>query len=168
MPPSPFELISTAAFSNLWYWVTVALLWARVAQAPMGIPLDQCDRALAAGDEAGAAALLRAGVARALAPSRRARLWMVGLWACALTLLLGLAALGSELAQALFLLAAPLALAQGMILGTAMRMASATGEPPALAVLVRRLRIRLQLLALASIFVSAVFGMNQVLARAYF
>ncbi|WP_172328713.1 component of SufBCD complex [Mangrovicoccus sp. HB161399] len=167
MPLSPFDLISASAFSSLWYWIVVALVWTRVAHAPMGIPMDHYDRARAVGGDEDAFALLRAGVARQLGHSEKARVWFTGVWAFALSSLLGLSLLGAELAQALLVLALPLAIGQLLVFRTARRMSQMEPEVGPLMAELKRLRLWLQLLSLAAIFVSAVIGMNQVLARAY-
>ncbi|WP_138464919.1 hypothetical protein [Poseidonocella sp. HB161398] len=164
---SPFDLINASAFSSLWYWIVVALVWTRAAHAPMGIPMEHYDRARAVGGEGDLFALLRAGVARQLGVGRRARHVFVALWACALTTLFGLSMLGAELAQALFLLALPLAISQLLVLRSAQRMSAMEAEVDPLMAEMRRLRLWLQGLAVAAIFVTAVFGMNQVLTRAF-
>lgn len=108
-----FDLISPAAFSSLWYWVVTALVWARMAQAPFGVPNDFFDRARQ-GDDDELFVLIRLGVQRHLAVGERMGPVVVALWAFALSTLTGLAVVYRlELAQAVLLLAAPLALAQG-------------------------------------------------------
>ena len=168
MSVTVFDLISPAAFSSLWYWVVVALVWTRVAQAPMGLPVDAYDQARRIGGDDDAFALLRTGVARHLGQGLRVQQLGVALWAFLLSSLAGLAVLGLELAQALLFLAAPLGLAHLLVRATAQRMA---GMEPALDPLLAelaRLRLRLQIIAVLAIFVTAVYGMLHTLgARAF-
>lgn len=166
-----FELINTDAFSSLWYWVFLSLVWTRVTHAPMGLPIDSYTRARGAGPdgEDDAFALIRVSVARQLAGSQRLGVWLVGGWAFLLSLLAGLAiGYGAELAQALLCLLAPLAVVQMLITRTAAHMAQMPPNLPELIARLYRLRLQVQIVALASLFVTAVFGMMQTLSRAVF
>jgi len=170
VPLTVFDLIDLRSFSSLWYWVLVALTWARVAQAPLGIPYDMVTRA-APDAQSGEDLLAQTGIQlrRRNSPHSRQSQIMVGLWAFVITLLAALSLLyGSELALSLFLLVVPLALVQ-LLNGRAARDLIALG--PDLESVVRRLR-RLkrwtQVVALLAVFFTAVIGMFYNLTRTLF
>lgn len=155
------DLIESKAFTSLWYWVLMAVLWARTVSAPLGVPLDQLDRARGFGPEGDrdAFGLIRVGVARQLAGTLRQRSVMVGIWAFGLSLAVGLAALGVELAQALALLAVPMAAVQAISTRTARRLAGMDPELDLLVGELRRLRIKVQAIGVAALFATAAWGM---------
>ena len=40
-----FELIDMRSFSNLWYWIVLAVLWSSVSHWVLGVPFDMVQRA---------------------------------------------------------------------------------------------------------------------------
>ena len=40
-----FEVIDMRSFSNLWYWIALAVLWSSVSQWVLGVPFDMILRA---------------------------------------------------------------------------------------------------------------------------
>lgn len=166
VPVTLFDLISPNAFSSLWYWAFTALLWSRLAHAPLGVPVDMYDRT-GPEDAEDVFTLIRLGVGRHLAITSRMGPVLTGGWAFVLTTLAGLAILyGQELAQAILLILAPLALAQTMITRTARRMTGMDPDIGALLRELRNLRITVQIIALAAIFFAALFGMIHNLQNA--
>ena len=159
-----FELIDMRSFSNLWYWIVLAVIWSTSSHWIMGVPYDMVLRARRQG---GAAQedledLVRIYVNRLLYIGRVSGLWLLGFGCFALTML---ALLGfvywMEFAQAVFLLALPLSLVGLLSISTArlIHVEEATGE-----LLFRRLmrhRIYTQIIGMVSIFVTALWGMYQ-------
>lgn len=170
VPLTIFDLISPAAFSSLWYWVVTALVWSRLAQAPFGVPSDLYERARQGqnGDEE-AFVLIKLGVQRHLTVVERLGPVLIGGWAFVLSSLAGLAMLYQlELAQAILILLAPVALAQFVITRGARRMTLMEPETEALLAVLRRIRMTVQAIALFAIFCAALFGMIHNLRNAVF
>ena len=53
-----FEVIDMRSFSNLWYWIGLAVLWSSVSHWVLGVPYDSILRAKRATEE-GRPALLQ-------------------------------------------------------------------------------------------------------------
>lgn len=170
MPLTLFDLISPAAFSSLWYWVVTALVWSRLAQAPLGVPSDLYDRAQRAEDgDDEVFILIKLGVQRQLGMVDRLGPVLIGLWAFGLSSLVALAVLYRlELAQAVLLLLAPMALAQYVITRSARRMTWLDPDSTVLLAELRRTRILVQTIGLGAIFCAALFGMVHNLQSAVF
>jgi hypothetical protein len=47
-----FELIDMRSFSNLWYWIALAVLWSTASHWVLGVPYDMIQRAARQGGEA--------------------------------------------------------------------------------------------------------------------
>nr|MDJ0826631.1 component of SufBCD complex [Rhodobacter sp.] len=47
-----FELIDMRSFSNLWYWIALAVLWSTSSHWILGVPFDLVQRASRYGGEA--------------------------------------------------------------------------------------------------------------------
>ena len=47
-----FELIDMRSFSNLWFWIVLAVLWSSTSHWVLGVPWDMVQRARS-GDEQG-------------------------------------------------------------------------------------------------------------------
>lgn len=159
-----FELIDMRSFSNLWYWIVLAVVWSTSSHWVMGVPYDMVLRAKRNGGPAqeDLEELVRIYVNRLLYIGRVSGLWLLGFACFALTML---ALLGfvywMEFAQAVFLLALPLSLVGLLSISTArlIRIEEASGER-----LYRRLmrhRIYTQIIGMISIFVTALWGMYQ-------
>ena len=107
-----FQVISTASFFSLWYWVLTVVVWTSVCHRTLGVPYDMLLRAERLPAEAARVeALAAVHVARAAALHHGLGLPLAAL---AGFVLAGLATLGFgsrlELAQAVFVLLFPLAL----------------------------------------------------------
>lgn len=166
MPLSLFDLINPAAFPSLWYWVVTALIWSRLSHAPLGVPADLYTQARGESDDE-AFVLIKHSVIRHLGMVDRAGVWLTGAWGFALTVLVVLSVIHQlQLAQAVLLIAAPYALAQWMTTRAARRMTEIEPEIETLMAAMRRLRVTLQVIGLAAIFVAALFGMIQNLRAA--
>lgn len=164
-----FDVIDLRSFSNLWYWIALAVLWSSASHWVLGVPWDMITRARRHGGQAEADMVLIVGVnvRRLLYIARNAGLWLAGFTAFVLT---ALALMGFwywvEFAQAVFLLAAPMALVGVVSLRAAARIEA---EGMDAETLWRRLawhRITVQGIGILAIFVTAMWGMWQNLNAA--
>lgn len=168
MPLSLLDLIDLRAFSSLWYWIVVGVLWARISQTPLGVPIDMVRAAETEGDQArdDLEAIAEIMIRRRLGMAEALGVWRIGLWAFALTLLFGLAlGYGLELAQAVLLIAAPMALVSLFSHRAAVRIAAGGTEGARLRRRLVRLKYTIQIIGLVSVFVTAIWGMYANLAR---
>ena len=161
------EVIDLRSFSNLWYWIALAVFWSTASHWVIGVPYDLVTRARRQGGQAMAdlEALTAINVRRVLYIQRVSGLWLVGIVCFVLTMLLALGFVyGIEFAQAVFLLALPMTAVGGLTLRSARKIAreAATGT-----VLCRRLAVHrfiVQLIGMLAIFVTAMWGMLQNLS----
>jgi hypothetical protein len=157
-----FELIDLRSFSNLWFWIAVAVLWSSASHWVLGVPYDMVLRARRHGGEAQADLEMMVGVnvRRLLYIGRTAGLWLTGLTAFLLT---GLALLGFayniEFAQAVLLLVFPMTFVGALSLSTARRIEAAEPTGPELWRQLTRHRMGVQMIGVVSIFVTALWGM---------
>lgn len=161
------ELIDLRSFSNLWYWIALAVVWSTTSHWVLGVPYDLALRARRHGGQAelDLEMLVRINTNRLLHIGRVSGLWLLGLSCFLLT---GLGILGFyywvEFAQAVFLLAFPMTFVGLLSLSTARLIdeGSPTGE--ALFQRLRKHRIITQAIGMLAIFVTAMFGMYQNLS----
>jgi len=116
-------MIDLRSFSNVWYWIALALMWSSASHWVLGIPSDLVARAQRHGGQSMAdlEAMARINVARLLSGGRTRGLWIVGGICFVLAGLFSFGFLyGVEFAQATFLLVFPLSLIWLMSLNTAM------------------------------------------------
>ncbi len=75
-----FELIDMRSFSNLWYWIMLAVMWSSASHWVLGVPFDVISRARRHGGEAqdDLETLVRINTARMLDIARTAGIWLVG------------------------------------------------------------------------------------------
>ncbi|MDP3263304.1 MAG: component of SufBCD complex [Tabrizicola sp.] len=159
-----FEVIDMRSFSNLWYWIALAVLWSTTTHWVMGVPFDMLRKAKRFGGEAQAdvEALVRIYSTRLISALEPGAVWIVTLASFWMSILGILAFVYNlEFAQAVFLLTAPLALVIWLSLRCARRIMADEGEGLALH---RRLTIHrrfLQATGMVSIFITAMYGMWQ-------
>jgi len=159
-----FELIDMRSFSNLWFWIALAVVWSTASHFVLGIPFDMVQRAARNGgqSEDDLEALVRINVNRILFIGRVSGLWILAI-TCAL--LTGLGLLGFfywlEFAQAVFLLAFPLSLVGLTSMLTASKIDADALTGAALRSRLRRHRLYTQLIGIIAIFVTAMWGMYQ-------
>ncbi len=159
-----FELIDPRSFSNLWYWIALAVLWSTLSHWVVGVPLDLIHRARREQGEARRDMELLVGVY-----TRRIRyivdtsgLWLAGFGCFMLTSLLVLGFwYRIEFARALFMLLLPTSFVMLLTFRTArlIETRAETGE-----VLDRRLmrhRMVVQVIGMLAILVTAMYGMWQ-------
>jgi tellurite resistance protein TehA-like permease len=165
------EMIDLRSFSNLWYWIALAVMWSTASHWILGVPFDMVHRARKNGGPSAEDLedLVRINVNRMLYVVQMAGLWIL---AIACFVLSSLATLGFgldvEFAQAVFLLLFPMATVSLVNLATArsIRMNEPQGDA-----LYRRLatcRFAIQIIGMISIFVTAMWGMYQNLRLGVF
>nr|WP_245242926.1 component of SufBCD complex [Pararhodobacter sp. SW119] len=162
MYDSVLTLIDLRSFSNLWYWIVLAVTWSIASHYVLGVPFDMVLRARRQGGAAMAdlEAMVDLQLRRRSGIVRSGGAWLVGLWAAVLTIV---ALLGFwyrvEIAQALALLAVPLTLVMALSFRLSTRLRTERPRDEALA---RRLtwhRLLIQIIGVLSILVTALWGM---------
>ena len=159
-----FEVIDLRSFSNLWFWIAVAVMWSSASHWVLGVPYDMIMRARRQGGDVMQDLQLLVGVnVRRLGYIRQtAGLWLVGITAFMLS---GLGILGFfyrvEFAQAVLLLFAPMSVVVGLSLFAARRIELAQVEGIDLCRALIRHRFAVQGIGVIAIFVTAMWGMWQ-------
>lgn len=162
-----FEVIDMRSFSNLWYWIMLAVVWSMLSHWVIGVPFYVIRRAARRGGAAQVELedLVRLNCNRVLYISGVAGLWILGLSAAGFT---SLALLGFwyrvEFAQAVFLLIFPVGLAGLITLNNAAVIRDRALAGDALHNRLFRHRVQIQFLGMFSIFITALWGMYQNLS----
>lgn len=159
-----FEMIDLRSFSNLWYWIMLAVLWSTTSHWVLGVPYDMVGRArrLRGPAEDDLRDLVRINALRLVGVADGAGHVLPGVVFFVLTVLLLLGfAYDVEFAQALVLMAAPLSLVLALSLSAARRALAVLGQPDDLFRVLRRHRMACQGIGIVSIFVTAMWGMWQ-------
>ncbi|TNC67576.1 component of SufBCD complex [Rubellimicrobium roseum] len=159
-----FDVIDFRSFSNLWFWIMLAVVWSSASHWVLGVPFDMVLRAKRHGGQAlqDLEDLVRINVNRLLYVSHVAGLWLAGFVAFVLTGLVMLAFwYGVELAQAVVLIALPMTLVSALSLRAARRIERDAPHGEALFRLLARHRFWTQAIGMLSIFVTAMYGMYQ-------
>lgn len=158
-----FEVIDMRSFSNLWYWIGLAVLWSSVSHWVLGVPYDSILRAKR-GKPADAMedfeTLVRVNVKRIQYIVEVSGVW-IALFGSALLTALGVVAFyyRIEFAMAVFLLVAPMTIVAGMSVRTA-RLIRENGDKGE--TLIRRMvrhRFATQFVGMLAIFATAMYGM---------
>lgn len=154
------EVIDLRSFSNLWYWIVLAILWSSLSHWTLGVPYHVVARARR-GDARAAQdmrALAEINGARILAVTDQSAPVLLGVSVFIAT---GLAMTGwlyhVEFLQAVFLLMFPAMLVGGLTVLTARRLRRTGYENVARDL--RRHRIYVQMLGVLFIFLTAFWGM---------
>ncbi|WP_346763301.1 MULTISPECIES: component of SufBCD complex [Tabrizicola] len=162
-----FEVIDMRSFSNLWYWIALAVMWSSVNYWVLGVPYDMIQRARREGGKAQSDLedLVRINTDRLLALVDQGAMVLVALGSFWLSVL---AVSGFyydfEFAQAVFLLIFPLSLVVLLSIRASRRIRAGadTGEA-----LYRRLivhRLWTQVIGMVSILVTGMYGTWQNLS----
>jgi hypothetical protein len=162
-----FEVIDFKSFSNLWFWIGLAVIWSTVSHWIIGVPYDMLVRARRHGGQAEIdfEEMVRINVNRLSLIGRISGLWLLGAGAAAVTSLGILGFIyGVEFAQAVFLIALPLCIVAVMSFRTATRIRQEAPRGEALKSVLLGLRIRIQLVGVAALATTAFWGMYQNLA----
>nr|WP_246849617.1 component of SufBCD complex [Rubellimicrobium arenae] len=158
------DVIDFRSFSNLWFWIMLAVVWSSATHRILGVPFDMVLRARQQGGQALADLedLVRIQVNRILFIAEMSGLLIAATLAFGVTTLMVLAFwYGVEFAQAVVLIAVPLAAVGALSLVTARRIARQAPEGEALFRTLARHRAWVQGIGLVSIFVTALYGMYQ-------
>jgi len=157
-----FEVIDMRSFSNLWYWIILAVVWSTASHWVLGVPFDMLTRARRQGGQAQTdlETMVRINVDRILYIGQMTGLLLLAFGSFALTML---AILGfwydMEFAQAVFLIALPMSVVGALTVRTARIIAQTDPAGEALHRRLIRHRIATQLIGMVAIFVTAMYGM---------
>ena len=159
-----FEVIDMRSFSNLWFWMAVAVVWSTASHYGLGVPYDMVLRARRNGGEASAdlETMVEINVRRLMHIQTMAGLWLVGFGAFLLT---ALALMGfvydQEFAQAVLLIVAPMTLVGALTLATARRIAAGRVDRADLVRTLTRHRFAVQGIGVVAIMITTMWGMWQ-------
>ncbi|MGB4826687.1 MAG: component of SufBCD complex [Paracoccaceae bacterium] len=157
-----FEVIDMRSFSNLWYWIALAVLWSTTSHWVLGVPHDMILRARRHGGqtEQDVQTLVDINMRRILGISRVAAAPIFAVIAFMLSSLAILAAwYRVEFAQAMLFLLCPMVVVGWLSVRTALKIE--TGENAGAALYHRLMMHRrvVQVVGMLSIFVTSMFGM---------
>ncbi|MCK0148472.1 component of SufBCD complex [Marivita sp. S6314] len=162
-----FELIDLRSFSNLWFWIALAVVWSSASHWVLGVPYDMVGRARRKGGQAAEDLLdlLRINTTRLLYIADEAGLWIITVGTFFLTgfMILGWV-YGVEIAQALFLLGFPMSLVSLISVQTARALHTEDHDLDAVFKRLSRHRLSVQAIGMVSIFITAMWGMYQNLS----
>jgi len=159
-----FELIDLRSFSNLWFWIALAVLWSTASHFVLGVPYDMVQRARRKGGQIAqdVDTLVKIQARRTDYIARVAGMILVAVLAFFLT---GFAVLGFfyriQFAQALFLMGLPMSLVWFLRLRTARRILAEELVDTDLFDVLSRHRFWIQLIGMLAISVTAMWGMYQ-------
>lgn len=159
-----FELIDMRSFSNLWFWIALAVMWSTVNHWVLGVPYDMILRARRAKGETGQdfEDLVRINVNRILLIAEESGVLLVGFASFMLTALVLLGFVyDREFAQALVLLGAPMTLVAWLVVRTARAIRARDLHGPDLVKRLSRHRVMTQVIGIISLFITAMWGMLQ-------
>lgn len=152
------------SFSNLWFWIILAVVWSTASHWVLGVPYDMVLRARRHGEQAQVdlEVIVRINVSRMLYIAQVSGLWLAGFACFFLTMLclLGFYYM-MEFAQAVFLLALPLSIVGMLSLSTARLIQSEGSSGERLYKRLNRHRLYTQIIGMVAIFVTALWGMYQ-------
>ncbi|MEO9826627.1 MAG: component of SufBCD complex [Paracoccaceae bacterium] len=158
-----FEVIDMRSFSNLWYWIVLAVLWSSVSHWVLGVPYDSILRARRNSAENSVTdleELTQININRILYIADVSGAW-IGLFGGMFLTALGITAFfyQVEFAQAVFLLAMPMAILGALSVRTARKIRDKNSLGDDLIRVLLRHRFATQFLGVIAIFVTAMFGM---------
>lgn len=158
-----FEVIDMRSFSNLWYWIALAVLWSTASHWVMGVPFDSINRARLNGGQDGedVVDLARVHVMRLLRLSDVSGAWLAGFGAFGLVTLLLLGFVYRvEFAQAVSFIAIPMGAVFVLSIRRARQIYDENPDLDRLCDLLLRHRLWIRVIGLASIFLAAMWGMR--------
>ena len=161
-----FELIDMRSFSNLWFWIALAVLWSSTSHWVLGVPWDMVLRARKkdAPDQSviDLHDMVRINTNRILYIVHESGLLIAGFVCFALTVLaLTGFVYGKEISQALFLMGFPMSLVGLASFLSARKIRVQALEGASLYRQMNRQRIVTQIIGMVSIFITAMWGMLQ-------
>ncbi|MCH2078392.1 MAG: component of SufBCD complex [Rhodobacteraceae bacterium] len=159
-----FEVIDMRSFSNLWFWIALAVVWSSASYWVLGVPFDMIQRAKRSKGEALAdlEAIVDVKVRRMLTIGEVSGLWVLGFLSFALTAMGVMAFLyWVEFAQAVFLMFLPLTFVGMQTLSTAVKIRDRQLAGDDLIRALMKQRFWTQVIGIIAVFVTAMFGMWQ-------
>ena len=154
------QVIDLRSFSNLWYWIVLAIMWSTLSHWVMGVPFHLIQRARR-GDEESLRDLHTLSEVNSRRIAQYAELSGTAMIATSTFVVTSLAILGwvyrVEFCQALVLLLLPLILVSGLSVRTALLLRRTGFEN--LPIRLRNLRLMVQALVIVFIFLTAFWGM---------
>lgn len=155
-----YEIIDLRSFSNLWFWIMLAVFWSTASHFVIGVPFDMVTRAAHHDPHAerDLSDMVRVHSNRLIYIADTSGAWLVGFAFFALTAL-GLSGFlyGSEFCQAVFLIIAPMCFVFSLSVRTARIAQGHDGAD--LYRLLRRHRLVVQVVGLFSILITSMWGM---------
>ena len=158
------ETIDMRSFSNLWFWIILAVAWSTASHFVIGVPFDLVVRARRHEGQAqiDLEEIVRINVRRILYIGHVSGLWLLGFVSFLLTALFVLGFwYWIEFAQAVFLIALPMSGVGLLSLSTARAIAATEPSGEDLRQRLSRHRFWTQVIGMFSIFVTAMFGMYE-------
>lgn len=155
------EMLDLRSFASMWYWIVLVAVWTAASHRVLGVPYGLVLQARRGDDRAAAdvAAIVAIAARRQLCAARRSGPWLAGAAAFGLTVL---AILGFgyrvEFCQAVFLLAAPMAVVALLSLRTA-ALCLQHGKGATLYDVLRGHRLVVRLFGMLSILLTVLWGM---------
>lgn len=159
-----FDMIDMRSFSNLWYWIGLAVLWSSASHWVLGVPFDMISRAKRQQGPAldDLETVVRINVTRMLSIARSAGVWLVAFLGFLITVLVLTGFVyGMEFARAVLFLVVPMTILGAMSLLAARKIEAGEGQGEALFRRLNRHRLATQLLGMVAIFVTSLYGMWQ-------
>lgn len=157
-----FEVIDLRSFSNLWFWIALAAIWALASHFVLGVPFDLVARAERRGGQArdDLTDLARVQITRLLEYTTTGGVLLAALAGFVFSALLLLAFFYRiEFAQALLFILVPMAIILAMSHRAALAIVAADPDAGELIRHLKRHRLRVQILGMVSIFFTAMWGM---------
>ena len=155
-----FELIDLRSFSNLWFWIMLAVFWSTASHYVLGVPYDMVTRASKHGGQAeqDLVDLVRINSNRLIYIADEAGSWLIAFATFFATVLFVSGFYqGVEFCQAVSLVFIPLLLIFALSVHNARKTPGLRGD--ALFKLLRRQRITIQAMGMVAILVSSMWGM---------
>lgn len=159
-----FEVIDMRSFSNLWYWIALAVLWSTASHWVLGVPFDMVQRAKRHGGQAeiDMEQMVRINCNRLLYIGSVSGLLMLAFGSSVITALTILGFwYGVEFAQALFFFLFPLSIIGLLSMSTARLIESEGSSGDLLQKRLTRHRLYTQIIGMISVFITAMWGMYQ-------
>lgn len=160
-----FELIDMRSFSNLWFWIALAVMWSSTSHWVLGVPWDMVMRARKEQSGQGVIDLhdlVRINTNRILYIVDTSGVLIAGFVFFILTVLLLMGFVyGYEFAQAVFLLAGPMTLVAVLSAGSARVIHDRALQGEDLYKRMQRHRLVTQVVGMFSILATAIWGMLQ-------
>lgn len=159
-----FEVIDMRSFSNLWYWIALAVVWSTASHWVLGVPFDMVQRAQRHGEQAEAdlEQLVRINCNRLLYIGQVSGLLIMAFVSALVTALIIMGFwYNVEFAQALFFFVFPLSIIGLLSISTARRITSEDASGTLLQKRLTRHRLYTQIIGMLSVFVTSMWGMYQ-------